>query len=76
MRFKITSSVFHQVTKPEAVQLAAIIYRAHFGMDKTKFDSQQGLISQLVPDDLYPDQKIDEWKKQIVSAYSKKMGEF
>lgn len=44
-------------------------------MDKSKFDSQQGLINQLIPDDLLPDQKIDDWKKQIVNAYSKQMGE-
>lgn len=54
--------------------MAAIIYRAHFGMDRSKFQNQQGLINQLVPDDLFPDQKIDDWKKQIVNTYSKQMG--
>lgn len=43
-------------------------------MDKTKFQNEQGLINQLIPEDLFPDQKIDEWKKQILSAYSKRMG--
>ena len=43
-------------------------------MDKTKFKNQQGLIHQLIPDDLFSDQKIDDWKKQIINAYSKQMG--
>jgi hypothetical protein len=64
------------VTKSEAVQAAAIIYRAHFGIDRSKFQNQQGLINQLVPEDLYPEMKIDEWKKQIMNAYSKQMGKF
>lgn len=56
------------------MQVGAVIYRAHFGMDRSNFQSQQGLINQLVPDDIYPDQKIDDWKKQIINAYSKQMG--
>lgn len=62
------------MTKPEAVQIGAIIYRAHFGTDRTKFQNQQGLINQLVPDDLLPDLRVDDWKKQILNAYSKRLG--
>jgi len=43
-------------------------------MDRTKFQNVQGLINQLVPEDLFADLKIDDWKKQIVNAYSKQMG--
>lgn len=53
--------------------MAALIYRVHYGMDKTKFQNQQGLLNQLIPDDLCEELKIDEWKKQIISAYSKRM---
>lgn len=54
----------------------ALIYRAHYGNDKTKFHHLQGLINQLVPDDLNKDQKIDEWKKQIIAVYSKQIGSY
>lgn len=65
---------FQKITKSEAVQVGALIYRGHFGMDKTKFQNVQGLINQLVPDDILSDQKHDDWKKQIVNAYSKQIG--
>lgn len=64
---------FYKVTRTDAIQMAALIYRAHHGTDKSRFLTQQNLISQLIPDDLCADMKVDEWKKQIISAYSKKM---
>lgn len=67
---------YYKINKAEAVQAGALIYRSHYGTDRTKFQNLQGLISQLVPDDLYADQKIDDWKKQILNAYSKQMGKF
>ena len=54
----------------------ALIYRAHYGNDKMKFQHLQGLINQLVPEDLNKDQKTDEWKKQILAVYSKQIGLF
>lgn len=53
--------------------MAALIYRARYGMDKSKFQNQQGLFNQLLPDDLLLELKIDDWKKQIINAYSKRM---
>ncbi|CRL00551.1 CLUMA_CG013811, isoform B [Clunio marinus] len=64
---------FSFITKSEAVKAGAVIYRAHFGLDRTKFQTQQGLINQLIPDDLFPDMKIDDWKKQIMNVYSKQI---
>jgi myosin-7 len=63
-----------KITKSEAIQMAALIYRARYGMDKSKFQTQQGLLNLLIPDDLVPEKlKIDDWKKQIINAYSKRM---
>ena len=56
------------------MQIAALIYRSHFGNDHTKFQNQKGLINELVPDDLRGLLKIDDWKKQIINAYSKQIG--
>lgn len=42
-------------------------------MDKSKFQIQQNLLNSLLPDDLIPELKIDDWKKQIINAYSKRM---
>lgn len=54
--------------------MAALIYRARFGMNKTKFQTQQGLLNLLVPEDLVPEKlKIDDMKKQIIAEYSKQM---
>jgi myosin VIIa len=53
--------------------MAGLIYRAHFGMDKSKFQTHQRLIEQLIPDDLSGIYKTDEWKKLIINAYSKRM---
>lgn len=61
------------MTKSDAVEMAALIYRVQNGMDKSKFQTQQNLLSQLIPDDLCADMKVDEWKKQIISSYSKRM---
>lgn len=63
-----------KVTRAEAIRVGALIYRAHFGMDRSKFQNQQGLISQLIPDDVYADLKLDDWKAKLISAYSKQMG--
>lgn len=42
-------------------------------MDKSKFTTHQSLISKLIPDDLCGEMKVEDWKKQIINAYSKKM---
>ncbi|KAL7044735.1 hypothetical protein ACKWTF_002035 [Chironomus riparius] len=64
---------YYKITKSEAVNNGALIYRVYFGNDKTKFQHLQGLINQLVPEDLSKDQKTDDWKKQILSVYSKQI---
>lgn len=61
------------MTKADAVEMAALIYRAQHGMDSSKFQNQQNLISQLIPDDLCAQLKVDDWKKQIISCYSKRV---
>jgi myosin-7 len=68
------SILFFKIPKMEAIQLGAIIYRAYFGNDQSKFQNLQGLINMLIPEDIISQQKPSEWKRQIISVYSKENG--
>lgn len=62
---------YHNVTKEEAVQLAAFVYRVKFGSDKKEFSSIPSMLREMVPHDLIGAMQPDEWKKSIVQAFNK-----
>ncbi|XP_063263865.1 unconventional myosin-VIIb [Prinia subflava] len=65
---------YHKCSKDEAVQLAGLIYKAHFNNDRTQLAAIPKILKELVPDNLLRAVSPDEWKKSIIAAYSKHEG--
>ncbi|KAF2985564.1 hypothetical protein EK904_009077 [Melospiza melodia maxima] len=65
---------YHKCSKDEAVQLAGLIYKAHFDNDRTQLAAIPKILKELVPDNLLRAVAPDEWKKSIIAAYSKHEG--
>uniref|UniRef100_A0A8C0ZHU8 Myosin VIIB n=1 Tax=Cyanistes caeruleus TaxID=156563 RepID=A0A8C0ZHU8_CYACU len=65
---------YHKCSKDEAVQLAGLIYKAHFNNDRTQLAAIPKILKELVPDNLLRAASPDEWKKSIIAAYSKHEG--
>ncbi|XP_066182328.1 unconventional myosin-VIIb [Sylvia atricapilla] len=65
---------YHKCSKDEAVQLAGLIYKAHYNNDRTQLAAIPKILKELVPDNLLRAVSPDEWKKSIIAAYSKHEG--
>ncbi|XP_039930696.1 unconventional myosin-VIIb isoform X1 [Hirundo rustica] len=65
---------YHKCSKEEAVQLAGLIYKAHFNNDRTQLAAIPKILKELVPDNLLRAVSPDEWKKSIIAAYGKHEG--
>ncbi|XP_066049933.1 unconventional myosin-VIIb [Chamaea fasciata] len=65
---------YHKCSKDEAVQLAGLIYKAHYNNDRTQLAAIPKILKELVPDNLLRAVSPDEWKKSITAAYSKHEG--
>uniref|UniRef100_A0A8C3Y3G3 Myosin VIIB n=1 Tax=Catharus ustulatus TaxID=91951 RepID=A0A8C3Y3G3_CATUS len=65
---------YHKCSKDEAVQLAGLIYKARFNNDRTQLAAIHKILKELVPDNLLRAVSPDEWKKSIITAYSKHEG--
>lgn len=62
---------YHDCSKEDAIQLAALQYRVRYGDDKKEFGSIPSMLRDLVPHDLVHAMDPTEWKKEIVKAYNK-----
>ena len=62
---------YHNCSKEDAVQLAALQYRVCFGESKKEFGSIPSMLNEIVPHDLVHSMDSGEWKKAIVLAYNK-----
>uniref|UniRef100_A0A8D2P7Z1 Myosin VIIB n=1 Tax=Zosterops lateralis melanops TaxID=1220523 RepID=A0A8D2P7Z1_ZOSLA len=65
---------YHKCSKDEAVQLAGLIYKAHYNNDRTQLAAIPKILKELVPDNLLRAVSPDEWRKSITAAYSKHEG--
>ncbi|CAN0239671.1 unnamed protein product [Lampetra fluviatilis] len=65
---------FHKVSRDDAVQLAALVFRARHGDERAAISGIARGLKELLPHDLLPDASTDAWKKLIVAAVSKNAG--
>ncbi|CAN0303889.1 unnamed protein product [Lampetra planeri] len=65
---------FHKVSRDDAVQLAALVFRARHGDERAAISGIARGLKELLPHDLLPDASTDAWKKLIVAAISKNAG--
>uniref|UniRef100_A0A5S6R0E2 Myosin motor domain-containing protein n=1 Tax=Trichuris muris TaxID=70415 RepID=A0A5S6R0E2_TRIMR len=61
---------YHRSSKEEAVELAALIYRASYGDSQSQLTSA-GVINELIPQNLLKSCPFSEWKKQISMLYNR-----
>jgi myosin VIIa len=65
---------YHKSDKTTAVTLAAYIYRAKFGVDRSFLLGPGFEVQMFVPADIIRLQSTSEWRKQILLAYNKNEG--
>ena len=62
---------YHKVSKEDAVQLAALLYRVKFGDDKKELGSVPALLNELVPQDMKDIMSAEDWKRAVAGAFMK-----
>ncbi|XP_006902869.1 PREDICTED: unconventional myosin-VIIb [Elephantulus edwardii] len=62
---------FHKCSREDALHLASLIYKAHFGNDRSYLASVPKILRQLVPENLIRLMSSEEWRKNIPLAYDK-----
>lgn len=65
---------YHKCDRANAVNLAALIYRSRYGNDKSQLAGAALQLQGLLPPDLIHLQSVNEWRKQIIAAYTKDEG--
>ncbi|CAG0896206.1 unnamed protein product [Cyprideis torosa] len=65
---------YHKCSLPDAVRLAAFIYRVKYGDRKQEFQAFPQLLRDLVPADLLKQQNGGDWKRLIMAAHSEDAG--
>uniref|UniRef100_A0A8C3SBV2 Myosin VIIB n=1 Tax=Chelydra serpentina TaxID=8475 RepID=A0A8C3SBV2_CHESE len=65
---------YHKCSKEEAVQIAGLIYKVRFDKDRSQQAAIPKMLKELVPDNLIRAMALEEWKKNIIGAYSKHEG--
>lgn len=62
---------YYKVSKPDAMQFGALLYRIQFGNDSLPLQQQiQSVLPQILPEDVINTTKPEEWKKLILSVYN------
>jgi len=61
---------YHKCSQEEAAQLAALIFRARFGEDKSQTQYITNMLPELLPRDLIKAQSQADWKRAILTAYN------
>merc|ERR1712079_573506 len=62
---------YHQCTREEASLLGALIYRVKFGESKQELSALPHMLRELVPVDVVKQMGSQDWKREIVRAYTK-----
>ncbi|XP_044146623.1 unconventional myosin-VIIb isoform X2 [Bufo gargarizans] len=62
---------YHRCTVEDAVNLAGLIYKIQYNNDRTQFANLNKILRDLVPEYLLRMSTQEEWKKNIIAAYSK-----
>ncbi|KAL2090404.1 hypothetical protein ACEWY4_015092 [Coilia grayii] len=62
---------YHQSSREEMVQLAALLFRVKVGEDKSQTAMIPKMLKELVPNDMLKAMSADEWRRQIVASYNK-----
>ncbi|XP_043287934.1 myosin-VIIa-like isoform X2 [Venturia canescens] len=65
---------YHRCSKPEAIKLAALIYRSKYGESKNELAEIPNQIREYVPTDLVHILSGSDWKRQITAAYNQHSG--
>lgn len=68
---------YYRVTKLDAIQFAALLYRIQYDADSTILKNQQQfqqILLQLLPEDTVKLAKLDDWRKSIMSVYNTQIG--
>lgn len=65
---------YHRVTKHDAAELAALVYRVKFGEDKTNFANIPRMMRELVPLDVAKTMAFDDWKRSIIGKFNQSAG--
>uniref|UniRef100_A0A8C8S4S6 Myosin VIIB n=1 Tax=Pelusios castaneus TaxID=367368 RepID=A0A8C8S4S6_9SAUR len=65
---------YHKCSKEEAVQIAGLIYKVRFDKDRSQQAAIPKILKELVPDNLIRAMTVEEWKKNVISAFSKHEG--
>ncbi|XP_076836298.1 unconventional myosin-VIIa [Brachyhypopomus gauderio] len=65
---------YHQCSREEVFQLAALIYRVKFEEDKSQFISIPKMLKELLPRDLIGQLSADDWKRSIVVHFNRHAG--
>ncbi|XP_059506948.1 unconventional myosin-VIIa-like [Stegostoma tigrinum] len=65
---------YHECTKEDAIHIAAFLYRARFGDDKSQFAHIPKMLKDLVPQDMVRIMSPEEWKKSIVAMCNRHTG--
>jgi myosin-7 len=62
---------YHKVSKEEAIQLAALLYRVKYGDDKKQLSSVPAMLNEIVPNDMVNIMTPEDWKRQVAGAFMK-----
>uniref|UniRef100_A0A3Q3A570 Myosin VIIAb n=1 Tax=Kryptolebias marmoratus TaxID=37003 RepID=A0A3Q3A570_KRYMA len=65
---------YHKCSREEVYQLAALIYRVKFEEDKSHFQNMSKILKDLVPQDQIRLLTLDDWKRSIMTLFSKQSG--
>ncbi|KHJ40320.1 phage tail component protein [Trichuris suis] len=61
---------YHKCSKEEAIELAALIYRASYGDSQSQLTSTS-VVGELLPQNLLKTSALSEWKRQISMVYNR-----
>lgn len=68
---------YYKVAKPDAIKVAAILYRIKFGSNDVPLNQQTyDVLSQIMPEDVGALAKPNEWKKAILTVYNSQIGKW
>ncbi|XP_023277674.1 unconventional myosin-VIIa-like [Seriola lalandi dorsalis] len=65
---------YHSYTKEDMINLGGLLFRCNVDSDRSQFVMIPKMLRELVPADQIKIMSAEEWKKHIISSYSKQSG--
>uniref|UniRef100_A0A3B4TMB3 Unconventional myosin-VIIa-like n=1 Tax=Seriola dumerili TaxID=41447 RepID=A0A3B4TMB3_SERDU len=65
---------YHSCTKEDMINLGGLLFRCNVDSDRSQFVMIPKMLRELVPADQIKIMSAEEWKKHIISSYSKQSG--